>query len=190
MTEVFESGMTFAMSLWSSGNFNWLHHGRCDGGCSDTIDLKFKNFAFTTASGNDGSDGDGSDGDGSDGDGNDGDGSDGDGSDGDGNDLTLDEWLATKEIQIPDGVDNCKEGIVEHEFVNGAYRIWAGHNCPDKKMILRIKWPTGTHGSDELSTGDKGISIFTLTPKNNKFAIQLGETLPDYKPFTKFKKVK
>jgi hypothetical protein len=57
-----------------------------------------------------------------------------------GNDkMTLDEWLATK--TIPDGVDDCKNGHVEHELVDGVYRIWAAHACANKKMILKIIWP-------------------------------------------------
>ena len=51
MTQDLENGMTFAMSVWKSDDFDWLQHGRCSGTCTEQ-DLKFKNFVFTSASGN------------------------------------------------------------------------------------------------------------------------------------------
>ena len=51
MTQVFTDGMTVAMSMWASGNFDWLQHGRCSGQCTQE-DLSFKNLSFVTAAGN------------------------------------------------------------------------------------------------------------------------------------------
>ena len=59
VTDVMKNGMTIAMSIWSSGNLDWLQHGRCQGGCG-TPDLKLKNFKFTTKNANT-DDGDNSD---------------------------------------------------------------------------------------------------------------------------------
>lgn len=52
MTQDFEGGMTVAMSIWSSWDFDWLQHGICTGQCTKE-DLKFKNLKFTTAAGRD-----------------------------------------------------------------------------------------------------------------------------------------
>jgi hypothetical protein len=75
--------------------------------------------------------------------------------DADGNDgpMTLEEWLDTK--TLPDGMDDCKNGHVEHELVDGVYRIWAAHACANKKMILKFKWDAGTFSSAKISEGDK-----------------------------------
>lgn len=51
ITDVMKNGMTIAMSIWSSGNLDWLQHGRCQGSCGQP-DLKFKNFKFTTKNAN------------------------------------------------------------------------------------------------------------------------------------------
>ena len=105
--------------------------------------------------------------------------------------MTLDQWLDSKEI--PDDVIECEEGHIAAEFVDGAYRIWAAHQCPDKKMILKLKWLKGTYEANvtQLSTNDKvkktrdvsggnEMVIFHLPANNNRLALQLGETLPSY----------
>ena len=56
----------------------------------------------------------------------------------------MDEWLETKLVS-PDA-QACKAlkghaGIEAIDEANGDYRIWAAHECPDKKMTFRIKWP-------------------------------------------------
>jgi hypothetical protein len=58
MTDDLRNGMTFAMSIWTSDNFDWLHHGRCSAGSCGLPDLKLKNFVFNTASGGSGGGGD------------------------------------------------------------------------------------------------------------------------------------
>jgi len=56
--------------------------------------------------------------------------------------LSLDDWLET--MTVPSTVEPC-EGHVETELVDGKYRIWAAHSCPNKKMILKLKWNPGTY---------------------------------------------
>lgn len=50
MTQDLQNGMTFAMSIWSSGSLEWLQHDRCTGfeSCGEP-NLTLKNFVFTTA---------------------------------------------------------------------------------------------------------------------------------------------
>ena len=100
---------------------------------------------------------------------------------GGGSGMTLDEWLETKEI--PDNVDDC-DGFVDNEFVDGAWRIWAGHECQNRRMNIIFKCPRGTYANDVegLSTGDIVKRVwnvrngnerarFQLTPYNNRLAI-------------------
>lgn len=119
----------------------------------------------------------------------------GDGDNNDGGDdeppapLSLDDWLET--MTVPSTVEPC-EGHVETELVDGKYRIWAAHSCPNKKMILKLKWAPGTYDEQvtEHTTGDeytnkKSVNkgkkeqvIYNLTSSNNRMALQLGETEP------------
>lgn len=110
--------------------------------------------------------------------------------------MTLDEWLDTK--TLPDGNDDCKNGHVEHELVDGVYRIWAAHACASKKMILKFKWPQGTFAAAKISHNDKARKvrklnngkeqvIIYLFPNNNIMGLEFAGALPDYTKQVSFK---
>ena len=60
--------------------------------------------------------------------------------------LTLDEWVENKEI--PSNVGDC-EGHVEHELIDGSWRIYAGHKC-NKEMVLKIKMDQNTYETNAV----------------------------------------
>jgi len=72
------------------------------------------------------------------------------------------------------------------EEVAGAWRIFAGHDCTTKRMILKLNWEIGTYDAHVLEVNGtlnkckirkgKEECIFNLTPNENRLAIQFDDT--------------
>lgn len=88
---------------------------------------------------------------------------------------------------IPTGDEVCNEGYVTGQFFDGVYRIFAGHDCTSKRMILKLSWEIGAYAThvDKLNMESQKIQcykrngkeycIFNVTPNNNRLAIEFVE---------------